>query len=107
MLKIWTKSAPYIAGLAVVLIFVLLGTLVWQVHQNQQTLNEHTNTLSEVKQLRNEVTALVATAGPAITKGQNELIGNQVLGLAKLTWIECAITAVDGGMHTSSCGPRP
>ena len=46
-------------------------------------LSEHTKTLAEVAQLREEVTKLVTQDGPLITKGQLSLIN-------KLSWIESA-----------------
>jgi hypothetical protein len=105
--RLWEKYAPYIAGLMAVLLFGMTGAVLVQQHLDSQTLNEHTSTLNQdagtlaaVKELRKEVTTFVRTDGPLIVGGQNQL-------LAKLTWIECAQTALGGNVPTVSCGPRP
>ena len=109
----WERLAPWIAGVAVIL-FLLMGAVMLYQQNNLRTftqdahqhtaaqsdeilrvLNEHTDTLKEVTQLRQEVTALVNEDGPKITAGQNLL-------LARLTWIECAVAA-----GPASCGARP
>lgn len=93
--KLWAKAAPWIAGLAFVLLLVMVGVVIWQQYQSQQTLNEHTVTLTEVKSLRQDVESIVATAGPDITAGQRALIN-------KLDWIECAVSNGE-----AACGPKP
>ena len=102
----WAHLAPWIAGVAMIIIMFALPTIVWQEYhynkvshgyhvQTVQILNEHTNTLNEVKQLRSEVTDLVKLYGPQLTAGQQKLI-------AQLDWITCTLSS-----SASACGTPP
>ena len=111
-MAMWDRAAPWIAGAAVALLFVMAGVIIWQNYQQHayvvlahnnsaqqqadilRVLNEHTGTLGEVKDLRTELEKLVATEGPALTTGQEQLI-------ARLDWIECSVSGTGG------CGPKP
>ena len=108
----WDQAAPYVAGLGLALVLVFAGVIIYQNYQQHhftvvahakslsqqneiiRVLNEHTTTLSAINELRDEVTKLDKTAGPALTAGQNAL-------LEKLTWIECTVSG------STTCGPRP
>lgn len=92
--------------LGTLIILVSLPTIVWQqwhydkvqhgYHvQTVKILNEHTNTLNEVHQLRVEVTNLIKLYGPDLTAGQRQII-------AEYTWIACSLQS--GPTH---CGPVP
>lgn len=95
------------------IVLVALPTIVWQQYHYSQVqsanhaksaaqqaeilkvLNEHTDTLNEVHQLRTEVTKLVEQYGPALTTGQKQII-------AEYTWIACSLSN-----GASKCGPAP
>jgi hypothetical protein len=102
----WERLAPWVAGIAAVIALVCLPTIVWQqFHYNavergyhQETisiLNEHTDTLSEVHQLRVEVTNLIKLYGPDLTQGQQQII-------AEYTWVACALQS-----GPAKCGAAP
>ena len=108
----WERLAPWLVAGAVVVVMLFGVVILYQNHDIRQAqqqlqtfttnahantvkiLNEHTETLKEVADLRQEVTALSNKDGPELIAGQNALI-------AKLTWIECDVATP--GM----CGPKP
>ena len=110
----WERIAPWVVAVGAVLVILFAVVILYQNHEIRQAqvelqtftanahsntvqiLNEHTNTLKEVADLRNEVTTLVHADGPLITAGQMALIN-------KLTWIECAVAS----NNPASCGTQP